>query len=88
MFHRVVKWQKLASYDWDTAAWKGPGYDSETDSTLVLRVRTKLPFVGKGAYSIPIPFEHKPAVDELIEQHVRRAEHVPESVPRPSTSGS
>ena len=47
--YRVVKWQQLASYDWDTAVTKGPGYDSETDSTLVLQVRTKLPFVGKRA---------------------------------------
>lgn len=77
--HSVVKWQKLASYDWDTAVAKGPGYDSETDSTLVFQVRTKLPFVGTRAYPIAIPFEHKAAVDELLEQHVGRAQHVPES---------
>jgi hypothetical protein len=53
----LLKWQKIQSYQWE----------GETDSTLMLQAKTKLPFLGRGA--LPVPIEHKDAVDELIKNY-------------------
>ena len=53
----LLKWDKLEGHHWE-----GTG-----DCTLMLRARSKLPFLGKGA--LPVPAEHKSAVDELIKAH-------------------
>ena len=53
----LLKWQKIKSYQWE----------GETDSTLMLQAKTKLPFLGRGA--LPVPIEHKDAIDELIKQY-------------------
>ncbi len=53
----LLKWDKL-----DGHHWEGTG-----DCTLMLRAKSKLPFLGKGA--LPVPAEHKSAVDELIKAH-------------------
>ena len=53
----LLKWQNIKSYEWE----------GEADATLMLQARTRLPFLGRGA--LPVPVEHKDAVDELIRQH-------------------
>ncbi len=50
----LLKWDKLEGHHWE-----GTG-----DCTLMLRAKSKLPFLGKGA--LPVPAEDKNAVDELI----------------------
>ena len=52
----LLKWQMIQSYQWE----------GETDSTLMLQAKTRLPFLGRGA--LPVPIEHKDAVDELIKK--------------------
>ena len=48
----LLRWDKIESC-W----WSG-------DSTLMLKAKSRLPFLGRGA--LPIPPEHKLAIDELL----------------------
>ena len=57
----LLKWNKLEGHHWE-----GTG-----DCTLMLRAKSKLPFLGKGA--LPVPAEHRSAVDELIKAHTAAA---------------
>ena len=56
-FWSLLKWQKIDSYE-----WKG-----ESDSTLILQTKTKLPFLGRGA--LPVPLEHRDAVEDLMKKY-------------------
>ena len=50
----LLRWEKLVSY-----AWHG--------DTLMLQTKTVLTFLGRGA--LPVPSEHKTAVDETIKYY-------------------
>jgi hypothetical protein len=54
----LLKWDRIESYDWQ----------GEQKRTLMLKTRTKLPFLGRGA--LPVPLEHRDAVDELLRKYV------------------
>ena len=53
----LLKWHKIQSYQWE----------GETDCTLILQAKTKLPFLGRGA--LPVLLEHKDAIDVLIKKY-------------------
>ncbi len=64
----LLKWRKIENYHWE----------GDTDFTLLLKVKTKFPFLARGA--LPVAAEHKDAIDELIKKHVpliREEERVP-----------
>lgn len=50
----LLKWDRLQSYKW------------EGDS-LLLQAKTRFPFLGKGA--LPVPSEHKTAIEEFLTKH-------------------
>ena len=50
----LLKWDRLQSYKW------------EGDS-LLLQVKTRFPFLGRGA--LPVPAEHKASIEESLRQH-------------------
>lgn len=54
----LLKWDRIESYDWQ----------GEEKRTLMIKARTKLPFLGRGA--MPFPLEHRDAVDELLRKYV------------------
>ncbi len=53
----LLKWDRLKSYRWE----------GDTDCTLMLQAKSRLPFRGRGA--LPVPMEHKNRIDELLQQH-------------------
>jgi hypothetical protein len=56
-------WQYWALLRWDkieSCRWSG-------DSTLMLKAKTRLPFLGRGA--LPVRSEQKQAVNELLQKH-------------------
>jgi len=54
----LLKWDRIESYDWQ----------GEEKRTLMLRTKTRWPFFGRGA--LPVPLEHRDAVDELLQKYV------------------
>lgn len=56
-FSGLVRWDQIESYRWE----------GKTDSTLMIHAKTRFPFLGRGA--LPVPIEHKDAVDELIKKY-------------------
>lgn len=54
----LLKWDRIESYEWQ----------GEENRTLILKTNTKLPFWGKGA--LPVPLEHRDAVDDLLQKNV------------------
>ena len=54
----LLKWDRIGSYDWL----------GEEKRTLMFRTKTKMPFLGRGA--LPVPLEHRDAVDELLRKYV------------------
>lgn len=54
----LLKWRKIENYHWE----------GETDSALMLQVKTKFPFLARGA--LPVAAEHKDAIGELIKKNV------------------
>jgi hypothetical protein len=51
----LLRWDKIES-----CRWSG-------DSTLMLKAKTRFPFVGRGA--LPVPPEDKQAINELLQKH-------------------
>ena len=50
----LLRWDKIEFYQWSG------------DSTLVLKAKSHLPFLGRGA--LPIPPEDKQAIEELLQK--------------------
>lgn len=73
----LLKWQKVASYEWE----------GDANPTLMLQTKTMFPFLGRGA--LPVPLEHKEAVSRLLEQYVAKTSASPSDpalVPSPKSS--
>ena len=51
----LLRWDKIESCQWSG------------DSTLVLKAKTRFPFLGRGA--LPVPPEDKQAINELLQKH-------------------
>jgi len=51
----LLRWDKIESLQWSG------------DSTLMVKAKTRLPFLGRGA--LPVPPEQKQAINELLQKH-------------------
>ena len=51
----LLRWDKIESCRWSE------------DSTLMVKAKTRLPFLGRGA--LPVPPENKQAINELLQKH-------------------
>jgi hypothetical protein len=51
----LLRWEKIESLQ-----WRG-------DSTLLLKAKSRLPFLGRGA--LPVPPEQKQAINELLQKY-------------------
>lgn len=54
----LLKWDRIESYDWH----------GEQKRTLMLKRKTRIPFSGPS--DLPVPIEHRDAVDELLRKHM------------------
>ena len=54
----LLNWDRIKSYEWQ----------GEDNRTLMLTTNAKFPSLGKGA--LPVPREHRDAVDELLQKNV------------------
>ena len=54
LYWGLLRWEKIES-----CRWSG-------DSTLMVKAKTRLPFLGRGA--LPVPPEDKQAIDELLQK--------------------
>jgi hypothetical protein len=55
MYWGLLRWEKI-----EFLQWRG-------DSTLLLKAKSRLPFLGRGA--LPVPPEQKQAINELLQKH-------------------
>jgi hypothetical protein len=51
----LLRWEKIESLQWSG------------DATLLLKAKSRLPFLGRGA--LPVPPEQKQAINELLQKH-------------------
>ncbi len=51
----LLRWEKIESLQWSE------------DSTLLVKAKSRLPFLGRGA--LPVPPEQKQAINELLQKH-------------------
>ena len=51
----LLRWEKIESLQWSG------------DSTLMVKAKSRLPFLGRGA--LPVPPEQKQAVNELLQKY-------------------
>jgi len=58
LYWGLMRWDKIQSYRWE----------GDTDATLMLQAKSKLPFLGRGA--VPIAIEQKAAVETLLQTHL------------------
>lgn len=68
----LLRWDRILDFRWE----------GDTNPTLVLHARSRVPFWGRGA--LPVPNEHRNAIDELIRKHTT-AEAIPHRSSFPET---
>jgi len=57
-YAELLRWDRIEAYDWQ----------GDQNRTLMVRTKTKMPFFGRGA--LPVPLEHRNAVDDLLRKYV------------------
>jgi hypothetical protein len=60
-YWNLLKWHRLQSYQWH----------GKTNCTLILQAKTRFPLFGNGA--LPVPSEHRKAIDDIIKKHLTAA---------------